>query len=201
MASEKQERLRMARERLNHKPEWHDFHATQTIVFQQMLNEGFDWGRNDYGQMYTEYTEDMRRRINGLIETTYALRELGDIPYRFKVFMKKNLNLALGQWIIPLKMLWEQKQNLLNDGYMNSRDRTVNSDYPANQIDPQTSDYANNSSDHVYGEDRTAPPLDAILRIMSEYEALENKIVKSVENCFLSILPAYYKDLKGDCYE
>lgn len=191
--SELMDKLRAARDDLNADKDWTDQHAYATISFGELIESGFDWGAKEYGSDMREFTDEMRAHINRLVVERYRLREICDIPARFKSFLVANLDIALTRWIIPYKLLWDNKLILTRETTVNGRERIVDSDYPAAQIKGDN-DYANAARDRAYGSTVDGSPLKALIETIEKLESIEEQIIKSVEKCFYSHFPAYYKD-------
>lgn len=162
-----------------------DWHSRVSITFGSLIDDGFDWGRNDWTSymIKPEYLDLIRHRINSKIEDRYMFRELGVLPPgRFKIHLRSNLNKAMDkQGVIYNRIL---------DGldiFSSSEDeveRTVLSEYPQAQIRSKDNDYASSAVENAKSNEKIRNQLDALEQYNRSFIEPDEAILKDIEVCF-----------------
>ena len=125
-------------------------HGHHTLVFGELLETGYDWGRDEW-ESYTvdeETLKWLRPRINEKIERKFWFREIGIDPIkRWQSLFIYTINETLDE-LGPLYKLIKNGLDLLDTGINESKEITVNSDFPQARLKMTQEDYASNSLEH-----------------------------------------------------
>lgn len=166
---------------------WHDFHSDITIQFGELIESGFDWGRNEYYQN-SAFTDENRERLNKKIEDHYYYREICEVPPgKFRLFLIRKLNEIMPKYNELYKIIDEGKFNVLRKETNNGKSRNVFSEYPQSQLQGNA-DYATNASDNANASTSDGPVIDMMVTYQEKYNDVDLMIIKELDVCFLSLL-------------
>lgn len=162
-----------------------DWHSKHTILFGSLIDDGWDWGRNDWTSysMKAENLELIRDRINEKIEDRYMFRELGVLPpARFKKHLKSQMNKIMDQ------------QGPIYDRIIEGLDlfsiteeeveRTVLSEYPQAQLRTQDNDYASSAIENAKNIEKRQYQLDAIEKYNKSFIEPDEAVLENIGICF-----------------
>lgn len=167
-----------------------DWHSKNTIIFGSLIEDGWDWGGNDW-KAYNVSPEAMalvRPRINEKIEDRFFYRELGRLPISaFKRGLKSRIQDAVSKygWVYE-----EAFKGLdFSAGEIEKlKQRETRSDYPQSLLQVEEKDYLTWGEDQQYEKIITKnnlPLLMEFYRTMAEPDA---KILEDIEICFSQLL-------------
>ena len=161
---------------------WRDYHAQYTIIFGELLDSNFDWGRNDWPCL----NEEIRTRLVQKIENQYRFREICDAPpIKFKNFIVRKLNLIMPKYNEIYKLIENDRVDILETSQYYEKNRDIYSEYPQSQIQG-SADYASNANDKESKGKHTGNTIDLIDNYIEKYTAIDELIIKELENCFYS---------------
>lgn len=162
--------------------DWRDYHALYTIVFGELIDSGFDWGRNDWPC----YNETIRTRLVGLIEDMYRFREICEAPpAKFKHFITRRLKLIMPKYNKMYELLENNRFDVLETGQHYNKDRDVYSEYPQSQLSG-SADYASNANDKEGKGKTTGNVIEMMNYYAEQYQSIDQRVVKELEVCFYS---------------
>jgi hypothetical protein len=163
---------------------WHDFHANVTISFGELLEAGFDWGRNDYGPI----DDADRTRLNKRIEDHYYYREIcATPPGKFKLFLTRKLNEIMPKYKKLYDLAAAGRFDVLRQQTGNSKSRNVYSEYPQTQLQGNA-DYATNANDVAGANTNDGAPVQMSIQYQQAYDDVDVMILKEIDVCFLSLI-------------
>lgn len=167
--------------------DWSDWHANNTIYFGELIESGFDWGKNDYFQDES-FTEDNRTRLNKKIEDRYYYREICCTPPgKFKLFLTRKLNELLPKYNELYKLIASGDFHVLRQETKNTKYRHIFSEYPQAQLQGDA-DYATNAQDNAAGSIIDGPPVDMFVDYHRRYDDIDVMILDQLDVCFYSTL-------------
>lgn len=167
--------------------QWRDYHAIYTIVFGELLDAGFDWGRTEWPC----YNETIRTRLVQEIEDYYRFREICDIPpAKFKNFMVRKLKLIMPKYNEMYKVLETDRFDILETEQYYDKNRDVFSEYPQAQLSA-SADYASTANDRESKGKKTGNNLDQMLNYAEKWQSVDQMIIKELEPCFYSITSSH----------
>lgn len=180
-----------------------DHHSVVTIKMEELIEDGFDWGGNDYpiyipkpnGVLQQEHimsggvgTLNLRERLNNKIINQYASREICVIPPGiWKRFITRKLNLIMPVYNRLYKLIDDGRFDILEMDTMYQKSRSVYSEYPQSQIQG-SNDYARDASDNENKHEKTGPVLDLVMKYYQNYVDVDELVVKDLDCCFSSLL-------------
>ena len=180
-----------------------DHHSVVTIKLEELIEDGFDWGGNDYpiytpkpnGVLQQEHIMsggvgilNLRERLNNKIINQYASREICVIPPGiWKRFITRKLNLIMPVYNRLYKLIDDGRFDILEMDTMYQKSRSVYSEYPQSQIQG-SNDYARDASDNENKHEKTGPVLDLVMKYYQNYVDVDELVVKDLECCFSSLL-------------
>lgn len=166
---------------------WRDYHALYTVVFGELLDSGFDWGRNEWPCL----NETIRTRLIKQIEDYYRFREICECPpAKFKSFMVRKLNLVMPKYNKMYALLEADRFDILETGQTYGKDRNVFSEYPQAQLSG-SADYASNANDKESKGKTTGSVIDMMNNYAEKYKSIDERVVKELEVCFYSTTSGY----------
>ena len=181
--SEAQEMLEYS----NSNQTWRDYHANFTIYFGELIDNGFDWGRNDWPCI----NEDVRTRLISKIENQYRFREICEAPpAKFKLFITRKLNLIMPKYNEMYKVIEADRFDILETEQYYDKNRDVFSEYPQSQIQG-SADYASNANDKEGKGKKTGPVVDMMNNFAERYTSIDNLVVNELETCFISMTSSF----------
>lgn len=162
-----------------------DWHATITIQFGELIESGFDWGKDTY---YPAFTGASRTRLNQKIEDRFYWREICAVPPgKFKHFLMRKLNEIMPKY----KMLYDEidsgNMKVFRQETYNGKSRNVYSEYPQSQLQG-SADYATNANDAADGHTRDGAPIDMAVDFQQRYNDVDVMILDELDVCFLSLM-------------
>ncbi len=164
-----------------------DFHTQDTIIFDELIKSGFDWGSDDWVIpviMDRELATLTRKRINRRIVQSYGHREIGSFyPWEFRRFIVRTLTDEMAS---RARAYIVYSLDLKSGKDSSEKARTVKSDYPQAQL-KGTNDYANEGIDYetVYTEENSNMDIaEAELARFEKLGDLDTQIVQAVDKCF-----------------
>lgn len=162
---------------------WRDFHAVSTIHFGNLIDSGWDWGRNEW----PAFNDEVRERVNKKIEDRYFFREICEVPpARFKLFLLRKLREIAPKYNIIYKVIDDERLDILETGQYYDKGRNVFSEYPQSQIQGE-SDYATNADDKELKGKRTGSITDLLVDFENRYNDTDVLLINHLEVCFLSM--------------
>lgn len=167
-----------------------DFHSKNTIVFGSLIEDGWDWGRNDW-KAYNVSPEAMalvRPRINEKIEDRYFTRELGQLPVSA---FKRNLKSRLQDAIAQYGWVYEEAFKGLDFSATEIerfKQRETRSDYPQSLLQVDNKDYLTWGEDEEYEKTLSKSSLPLLMQFYSSMTEPDAKIIEAVEICFSQLL-------------
>lgn len=167
--------------------------SKNTIIFGKLINQGFDWGRNDWSSysMSAAAIAVVRPRVNMKIEDQYFYREIGTpVPARFKLFMKRNINREMAR-LGPLYDAVADGFKLQIKDFVDTRDRLLNSEFPQSQLDYDEEDYASSAAARLVTVSSNYGLID-ILDRFNGFDELDQQVVDGVANCFSNLYSFNY---------
>lgn len=173
------------REQFYSSPSYLTQNSNNTIVFDKLLHEGFDWGGNDWNAytMSDENVELIRNRINQKIINEYRFREIGSIPGRFKVYMQRTITEAVtAQGLVYEKLI--EGLDLFNWGSTLIDEAVVRSEFPQSKLNSDNDDYASYSDDRSYLKKEEGNNLQALLTYINDFNEPDAWVVKQCEKNF-----------------
>ena len=165
-----------------------------TTVFGELLQTGWDWGRNTWTSttMAPEVLAIVRPRLNKKIERRYMLRELSiEMPGRWKLLFNARLEDLVDLYGPQYN---EIAKGLDLSGISESKSRSVNSEYPQAQLQPVTQDYASDANETGSEAVSSASTLEAFRLYESFFKHPDEKIVEALDDMF-SHFPYWLNDL------
>lgn len=167
-----------------------DWHSKNTIAFGSLIDDGWDWGRDDWTcySVKPEYLEVIRDRINEKIEDEYFFREIGVLPVgKFKKILKRTINEAMAKQGPIYNEIAEGLELTMvrSDKF---KERTIHSDYPQAQLSPSSKDYASNADEKANERTLKGGPVSAILMYSDGFNEPDAEVVKAVSKCFSNLL-------------
>lgn len=180
-------------------------HGVNTLVFGELIETGYDWGRDEW-ESYTldeKTTAWLRPRINEKIERRFWYREIGASPVkRWQSLFIYNINEALDELgpIYRLLRMAEESEagglDLLDTGLGEEKGTTVASEFPQARLKMTQEDYASNSVEVIRQNVAAISQLDAIYKYNQQYTELDKRLLDSISRCFSSLhtspLGGYY---------
>lgn len=161
---------------------WRDYHAKYTIIFGELLDSNFDWGRNEWPCL----NEEIRERLIKKIEDQYRFREICDAPpAKFKNFIVRKLNLIMPKYNELYRLIEADRVDILETSQRYDKDRDVFSEYPQSQIQG-SADYASNATDKEGKGKTTGNVIQMMNDYIEKYSSIDEHIVKELEVCFYS---------------
>ena len=166
-----------------------DWHSLHTIKFGSLIDDGWDWGRNDWTtySMKPENLVLIRERINSKIEDRFYFKELGILPPgRFKINLRSHLNSAIDYYghiydgFIDELNLFETKEKLV--------ERHVVSDYPQSQLNTEVKDYASSAVERAHDIVKTRNPMEILSVFNRDFVEPDEAILKRIEVCFSQLI-------------
>lgn len=164
---------------------WSDIHSKHTIMFESLLQDGFDWGRDDWNSysIKPEYLEIIRPRINSKIEDRYRFRELGVLPPgRWKMNLKTILNKAADKQGVIYNRILDGLD--LFSSTEDTVERTVLSEYPQAQLRSKDKDYASSAVENAKSFEKVRNQLDALEQYNRSFVEPDEAILQELEVCF-----------------
>ena len=162
-----------------------DWHGVVTIPFGELIESGFDWGKDDY---CTTFTGTNRERLNRKIEQRFYYREICAVPPgKFKHFLVRKLDEVLPKYLRIYEEIDNGNFKILRDETYNGKSRNVFSEYPQSQL-MGNADYATNANDSADGHTRDGSPTDKIVDYAERYKDVDSLILDELDVCFLSLL-------------
>jgi hypothetical protein len=191
------EKMNNLNNRIQEGSTWTDWHALVTIQFGELIESGFDWGKNDYFKN-SAFTEANRTRLNQKIEDRFYFREICSTPAQFKFFLRRRLNEILPKYNELYKLIDSGDFKVLRQMTKNEKFRNVFSEYPQTQLNGDAN-YATNATDNASGSTTDGSPIEMILNYHQYYDDVDVMILNdpTINNCFLSMMPAFYTDKGG----
>lgn len=166
-----------------------DFHSKGTIVFGSLIEDGWDWGRNDW-QAYNVSPEAMailRPRINEKIEDRYFYRELGILP---PAHFKRNLKSRLQDSVSAYGYLYEEVfkgLDFTSGDIEKLKQRETKSDYPQALLQTEAKDYLTSAEEEQYEKVITRNNLHLFMEFNEKTAEPDAKIIADLEICFSQI--------------
>lgn len=166
---------------------WSDWHANITIQLGELIEAGFDWGRNEYFKD-PSFSEKNRTRLNQKIEDRYYYREICEVPPgKFRHFLIRKLNEILPKYNEIYKIIDADMLKVLRKETSNRKYRNVYSEYPQSQLNGNA-DYATNANDNAGAETVDGPVIELITEFMDKYNDVDVMILNEINVCFLSLI-------------
>lgn len=172
-------------EQMTGEPSYLSYNSNNTIVFEKLLFEGFDWGGNDWTaySMKPESIEIIRGRINGKIEDQYRFRELGDIPGRFKHYMKRTITQAVTkQGPVYEKLI--DGLDIYAVGNESAEEALIHSEFPQAKLNSEKNDYASSSDERIFSKTYEGNQLRSLILFIEEFEEPDAWVVEQCEKNF-----------------
>lgn len=163
-----------------------EFHSTSTVSLGELIRYSvIVWGAPE--MMWDYYDLQQYWRVCQKLEQRYWHRDIGfNTPGEFKQQLVRHMNEVMPKWKYAYKMLSEN-MNLLRVADLYGKNRTVNSDFPATQLDAEHNDYASTADDHEFETVTDGDWLERIERLKS-YNDIDLEIVKSCDILFSSLI-------------
>lgn len=162
-----------------------DWHSVVTIQFGELIESGFDWGKDSY---YPAFTGANRSRLNQKIEDRFYFREICAVPPgKFKHFLMRKLNEIMPKYMKIYEAIDNGDLQILRDETYNGKSRDVHSEYPQSQLSG-SADYATDANDHADGHVRNGSPVDKIVDFQERYNDVDVMVLNELDVCFLSLL-------------
>ena len=171
-----------------------DFHSKNTIIFGSLIEDGWDWGRNEWSSysVKPENIEVLRERINRKIEDRFFYREIGVLPPgRFKRNLRRKIEESIDQ-LGPLYNAIMDDVDVFSSGSKSLKERVVLSEFPQQQIMTGNSDYASNAQDHNLEERTTGNFIETFIKFQQDFKEPDTLLLKKVEVCFSNLLSFNY---------
>ena len=169
--------------------EYTDWHSKNTIVFGSLLDDGWDWGRNDWTSysMSEENLALIRPRINEKIEDRYYFRELGVLPPgKFKRFLKRNITEIMSQ-LGPVYETSIKGIDLLESSE-DMKARIIRSEYPQGLLQTEQQDYGSSADENAFNKTTTKNQLEGIIMYSDSFSEPDKLVLEYVDKCFSSLL-------------
>lgn len=163
-----------------------DFHAVTTITLGELLTEGgVDWTQPQWSWRDDAYDNAQYARCCRKIENRYYDRELGVMP---PSRWRRHLMRLISEFMPVLKPLYDLADGnpgmFLADADTWHKTRTVLSDFPATQLQPNQ-DYASNATDTQYETITNGNFIDKIQAIrQGDYVDIDVLLLEHLEECF-----------------
>lgn len=163
----------------------HEYHAYHTLVFDDLLEEGYDWGGSCWtipNYIDAEYARQIRARVNNLIEDTYRWREINNtVRFRHNMIsvLSRTCSLYAREYLL-------YAADIKSAGKTKNRSRTVNSEYPQSQLSG-ANDYARDATDYADDVENELSDKDKIAVYKDLYTSFNDtdmKLVNAVDRCF-----------------
>lgn len=162
-----------------------DWHATTTIQFGELIESGFDWGKNEY---YHEFKGERREILNNKIEDRFYWREICVVPPgKFKHFLVRKLNEIMPKYKMLYDLVDSGDMRVLRKETSNSKSRNVYSEYPQSQLQG-SADYATNANDNASGSTNDGAPIDMAVDFQQRYNDIDVMVLDELDVCFLSLM-------------
>lgn len=172
--------------------EWHDFHAKNTIVFGELILDGWDWGKDEWESysLSSEAEAIVRPRINKKIEERFFDREIGSTPVsRFKRRLLFNLNNVMSdQGFIYSKMFSDSSIDLFEVQHTLTKEQDIFSEFPQAQLMTDVEDYATHGSFKSVDSITNGDILDKIEKLNKDFQEPDKKVLDYIDKCFSRIL-------------
>lgn len=162
-----------------------DWHATITIQFGELIESGFDWGKDTY---YPAFTGANRTRLNQKIEDRFYWREICAVPPgKFKHFLMRKLNEIMPKYKLLYDEIDSGNMKVFRQETYNEKSRNVYSEYPQSQLQG-SADYATNANDQARGTTRDGAPIDMTVDFQQRYNDVDVMVLDELDICFLSLM-------------
>lgn len=160
-----------------------DFHSVATISFGELLEDGWvDWTAEDW--KFDSYSDEQRARFCKKFEARFFFRELGILPPgRWKREFIRLMNEITPKYK-QLFALIDQGANPMAESDRYGKHRTVYSDFPATQLNPDNQDYASNATDIQYEDIELGNFIDAAERLQKRYNDVDVMMLDECERLF-----------------
>jgi len=157
--------------------------ASNTVVFGDLLEDDFDWGRDKWAYI----DKEMRDRINKKIEAHYRYRDIQGTPARFSQQLVARLNECI-EWIGPqYAIIAAGIENAKVGESSKNKDRRVHSEFPASQLAGHN-DYADTADDYQREDTANIGDLEAAAGALNLIRNLDMQIVEYVGPAFSMII-------------
>lgn len=163
-----------------------DYHAVTTITLGELLTEGgVDWTQPQWSWRDDAYNNAQYARCCRKIENRYYDRELGVMP---PSRWRRHLMRLITEFMPVLKPLYDLADGnpgmFLTDGNTWHKMRTVLSDFPATQLQPNQ-DYASNATDTQYETIINGNFIDKVKAIrQGDYVDIDVLLLEHLDECF-----------------
>lgn len=171
-----------------------DWHSKNTIIFGSLLDDDYDWGKNDW-KCYTLSDAALaivRPRINQKIEDRYRYRELGVLPIRrFKDNLVRNINDAMAAQGYLYEEIYKGL-DITNNGSSLVKERDIHSNFPQSQLAPTTQDYATSSVEKGQETINSGNQIKAIEAFYKAFNEPDAAVLDYINVCFSNYISFDY---------
>lgn len=168
-----------------------DWHSKGTIIFGSLVEDGFDWGYNDWKayNISEPAVAILRPRLKEKIEDRFFFRELGILPpANFRRNLKSRLEEAVAEqgWLYQaifdgLDFTMQEKESLV--------EIEVNSEFPQVALRTEEQDYASDSQQNAHDKVYTKPLIEGLNRFYASIGEPDAKVLKHIDQyCFSQLL-------------
>ena len=163
-----------------------EFHAQFSIVFGQLVDEGYvDW--SDGTWEFPKYNDEQDARLKQKIIDHFYLREICMIPPKaWKHEFLRKMREIMPKYI-PLYEVLDNSPQLLGASSDYYKSRNIYSDFPQTQLRGANSDYASTGNDMEYERIRQLDVLDFAERLKT-YDDVDLMIIKEMDSLFACTL-------------
>lgn len=164
-----------------------DFHAVTTIQLGELLEDGWiDWDSPEW--TFDSYSEEQRKRFIDKFERRFFYRELGILPPgRWRLEFIR----LMGEIAPKYRHMFEALENGANPLAQSDRygkHRTVYSDFPATQLNPDNQDYASNATDMQYEAIEVGNFIEAANALQERYNDIDVMMLDECERLFSCLM-------------
>lgn len=161
-----------------------DYHAVFSIQLCELVNSGFDPFGDSRWKSLAWYSAEQRERMEEKIKARYWFREIGIVPpgkWRWE------LTRVMGEVLPKYKSAYQALDDgitPLADSDVYEKERSVYSDFPATQLNPEVNDYARNANDREHETVTNGDFIGKLDAIRSRYNDVDVMILDELEVCF-----------------
>lgn len=170
--------------------EWVDWHSKNTITFGSLIDDGWDWGRNDWScwTASEETINAIRTRINNRIEEEYYFLEIGVLPPgRFKINLRSKINEIMEE-LGPIYEEIYKGLDIRDSSRSKYKGRDIRSEYPQAQLMTEEEDYASWSLTQGNERRDLDGQVDSLIRFQREFKGPDGVLLKHIRVCFSNLI-------------